>query len=510
MFAAPPGGACPRRLAANILRGDGGWLRLYTRRVTPTTPRAVIYGRVSADRVNGRSVDSQLDVGRRWAEHEGAQVVGLYRDDGISASRYANGKVRHGWVEVVALIESRAVDVLWVWELSRASRDRRVFAALIEACVDMHVRIVVDERSYDPTDPDDAHALDTMAATAVLESGRTRKRVLRAVKDRAAQGSPHGSITYGYRSEYDPSTGRLLRRVPDPDSSMIVQEIVRRVLAGESIYSVARNLNERGVPAPKGGQWLGANLQRLICNPTYIGRRVYRGEVQPGVETKWPAILAEAEHYQLLAMFDDPARRKYRQDTRVRHLGTGLFRCGREGCGGYMRTLTKQQYGRPNSYACRACHKVSRTQNLVDDLVEEVMWRRLAMPDVLALLSEPDDADAKEAQVEVARLTAQLNDVRARVDAGALGLDDLEYFRARWEPQLRRAEERARPKSVPPLLFEVAGPDAEIRWKALPVTAKRTLVAALLDVVIMPAGRGGRFDPADIVMTWKGPLGERN
>src|SRR5690606_30104745 len=96
--------------------------------------RAVLYGRVSADRVRGRSVDSQLQLGHRWAEETGAQVVGVFRDDGISASRYAKGKERPGWQETVNLIEAGEVDVLWLWELSRATRDRVAYAALLAAC----------------------------------------------------------------------------------------------------------------------------------------------------------------------------------------------------------------------------------------------------------------------------------------------------------------------------------------------------------------------------------------
>src|SRR5690606_8684111 len=301
------------------------------------------------------------DAGRRWAAGEGLRVIGEYRDDGISASRYAGGKARPGWQDAVNLIEAREVDVLWLWELSRATRDRTVYAALLAACEEAGVKIVLDDRWYDPRDPDDAYDLDTKAATAVLESGKTSKRVQRDVRARAAEGKPHGWVTYGYRAVYDPTTGKPLTREPDPSTAPIVQELARRILGGESVYSIAKDLNERGVPAPRRGPWRGGNIQRLVCNPAYIGKRVYRGQGQEGVDATWPPLLDEATHFQRRALFDDPARRKYRQDTRVKHLGAGIYRCGRPGCSGRMRVLTPK--GRAPMYGCRECHRLTRVQD---------------------------------------------------------------------------------------------------------------------------------------------------
>jgi len=60
-----------------------------------------------------------------------------------------------------------------------------------------------------------------------------------------------------------------------------------------------------------------------------------------------------------MAMHQDPARDKFRHPTYARHLGTGIYRCGREGCDGRMRVVV-QGNGRPNRYDRRECHKVSR------------------------------------------------------------------------------------------------------------------------------------------------------
>ena len=84
------------------------------------------------------------------------------------------------------VIPSGRVDEPRVWEVSRATRDRAVYAALIGACTVEDVKITVNGRVHDRNDPDDAFMLDLGAALAVKESALTSKRIRRDVAARAA------------------------------------------------------------------------------------------------------------------------------------------------------------------------------------------------------------------------------------------------------------------------------------------------------------------------------------
>ena len=113
----------------------------------------MLYGRVSALLTDAaprpgapqeaQSVDDQLDQLRRWSSQHGLEVVAELRDDGISASRYAHGKHRPDWQAAMDLILARKVDVLAVCEISRATRDRAVWSALIAACIERKVDLAV-------------------------------------------------------------------------------------------------------------------------------------------------------------------------------------------------------------------------------------------------------------------------------------------------------------------------------------------------------------------------------
>lgn len=50
-----------------------------------------------------------------------------------------------------------------------------------------------------------------------------------------------------------------------------VQYIFSEVLSGKGLNAVARDLNEKGVPARKNGTWTASTIKGIIYNEKYIG-----------------------------------------------------------------------------------------------------------------------------------------------------------------------------------------------------------------------------------------------
>lgn len=464
---------------------------------TNKTLRVALYGRVSHEKHDqSKSVDDQLAELRRWADRENWEIVEVFRDDGISASRYANGKARPGWQQVMDLLASGRIDALLVWEISRASRDRPVFAVLFAGCADADVKIGTNGRLHDLADADDGFTLDLGAALAVRESAHTSKRVRRAINARAAEGRPHGTVPFGYRRVIDPNTGRTLGREKDPVSGPIFREIVDRLLAREPAHAIASDLNDRGITTNAGARWTGGNLSRMVLRPSYAALRVHQGVVLADVRGNWPPLVTEQEHHQLLAMYGDPARDRWRTPKVARYLGSGIYRCGREGCEGRMRVATTEH--RVKKYDCRNCHRVSRNQKAVDERIVELLMRRLERDDVLALLGSNDDPEARHAAAEAARLKGKLRAARQAWEDDLLSLESVSDMEARLLPKIRRAEERARPKHLPPALLRIAGPEVRAEWSQLAIREQRAVLAAMLDVTILPIPAGADHTKFDI------------
>jgi len=473
--------------------------------VVPEKPqRVVLYARVSRALPDTKSTADQLTELRDWANREQWTIVGEYADDGISASRYANGKHRPGWTTVTDLLNAGGADILAVWEISRASRDRDVFANLFGACVNARVMIATGGRLHDPADADDGFMLDLTGALAVREANVTSKRVRRAARSRAADGRPHGSLGYGYRRVCDVTTGRTLRWEADPATAPVVIEIIERLLRQEPAEQIARDLNTRGIDTPHGGRrWYCSTIAKLARRAVYAGLRVHEGKVLNGVRGTWPALITEDQHYAVHARYDDPVRDRWRTPVTIKHLGSGIYRCGRDGCDGRMRVVIET--GKRNRYDCRECHKVSRQQDPVDALVAAVLVSRLSQPGVLdALTGDEDDPQIAAALADVARLTVKLQELTDAYDTDRIDLETFTDAAAKTRKRLEEARRRARPRRVSPVVAEMAGPWAPQHWAAATIADRRTVLDELVTVTILPDGRLFQpFNPESVVFQWR-------
>lgn len=485
-----------------------------------TSPRrAVLYGRVSkADPragTEGRSVDQQLAEMTAQARRENVTIVGPFRDDGISVSRFSGRGARPGWQQTMAaILDSRATE-LWAWDVSRATRDRPVWVSLINACILGRVKISVNGRLHDPLDADDGFILDLLAALAVRESAVNSKRILRDVAARAAQGRPHGKLPYGYLREYDPVNRVLLRQVPDPETAPIVAEMTRRVLGGESMYAIAADLNARKVACPQAVRdlrvhghrgdvlWRGDEVRDQLLSPTAAGQRVHNGQVV--ADATWPALITPAEHAALVSLLRPPGQRQWFGP--VKHLLTGLAVCGV--CEAPLRRVKNRGYP---SYACRGRDRrgsscVSRLQEPLDAMVTAYVVGRLADPaliDGIARAEAEDDDHTAAVARQIADLRARLAQFEESAAAGGISADGFGRIEARLLADIdAKQQELARSSRLPPAVLDLASPDAAARWATITgdVPRQRQAVRALVTVIVHRSKRrqGARgFDESAI------------
>jgi site-specific DNA recombinase len=460
-----------------------------------------VYTRVSQDgRGEARSVREQELECRAWVEREGWTLADgrVWSDNDVSASRYSK-RGRPEWQDLMQRLEAGDIDLLMVWEPSRATRDRRVWSALAAVCEERGVRFACNGRVYDLSEPDDAFQLDLFFALAARESGTTRKRVLRSTRSSALAGRPHGKLLYGYTRTY--REGRqgpeLVAQVVVDEQADVVREAARRVASGEALYRIAQDFNGRGLAAPRGARWEGTQIKRLCLNPAYIGKRTHHGQVV--ADGQWPAILDTQTFNTCRLLLTDP-RRRTNEGRSATHLLSGLARCGV--CGGRVQVHKNRGY---RAYMCVDGFHVSRKKEHVEQYVTDVIVARLGRPDALALLAEqPGEAAAvKEAEAEALTLRLQLEEFYEQAAAGLLSATGLSKVEAGLLPRIDAAERRAQPPTLAPVLKGVVGAHAASAWEELTFEQRRTVIALLCDVQILKGRQGARtFDPATIKITW--------
>ena len=467
----------------------------------------VIYTRISLDRTGeGLGVARQEQECRALAERLGLTVLHVYSDNDISAT---SGKVRPGFE---AMLDAQPTAIV-AWHQDRLLR----LTTDLERVIALNVPVyTVTAGTLDLTTPAGQAVARTVAAWSQYEGQQKAVRQVAANVQRAVNGIHSGRVGYGYRRD---GAGIVL----DPDEAATIRAAVRRVLDGESLRYICKDLDAQQVPTPgRGASWNTTTLKQLLLRPSLAGLTVHRGQVVGRAPDDSPRVIDEDTHERLKAVLTDPLRRTSPAGRAPKYLLGGIARCGRPigaldeagepvECGGVMvRAVgrkTRQASGgtkrQPPSYVCSECYRVRRKQDLVDALVEGIVVGRLQMPDAALLFSQGDPAALQEARDTIEALDARLANAADMFALGDIDAAQLTRITERLRADRVRAAaalDAALPPAVP---AELIGPNTRQVWDVLSMDVKRAVLDALVTVTILPSGSGKAFDPDTVRISWK-------
>jgi site-specific DNA recombinase len=433
--------------------------------------RAFKYKRISDDpeglELGVTRQDEDID---KLAEQLGATVVGSFTDNDVSASTLSK-KPREDYDLMMTAAQSGECDMILAYSNSRLTRRPAEWEDLLQLYAARRVEIhTVVSGSANFATADGRAVARTIAAWDAAEAERIGERVRRAILQKAEQGKPHGgSRAYGWDAD---------RVTPVPDEWLIIRELANRVIAGEAIHQLARDLNERSVPTVSGKPWSRAAIRYMLKSPRMIGIRVHKGIEYPAA---WPAVLDELTWRHARSVLD---ARVTGANARVSLLA-GIAVCGE--CGG---KLQMKAGGTGPVYRCPPCH-LSRLRNLVDYYVSRTM---------VHLLERGFRAEEPASPIQLQAindLRAKIADTQARfVNSDAVTPEQFEAMMRNLNRRLAAEESKVLPPRPGRIAAKVMGEDAGGKWDALSLDAQRKIVAELAEVKLHRAPKGRRgFDP---------------
>lgn len=239
--------------------------------------RVAIYARYSSDHQREASIEDQFRICREQAKREGWQVVGTYKDAGVSG---ASMILRPGIKTLLQDAQAGAFDAVLAEALDRVSRDQADVATLFKHLKFAGVPIVTLAEG----EISELHVglKGTMNALFLKDLAAKTHRGLRG---RVETGKSGGGLRYGYKvvKQFD-ARGEPLRgdRKIDEREAEIVRRIFRMFAAGVAPPSIARTLNDEGISGPSGKPW-GDTTNRghvkrgtgIVNNELYIGRLIW-------------------------------------------------------------------------------------------------------------------------------------------------------------------------------------------------------------------------------------------
>lgn len=472
---------------------------------------ATVYARLSKDRSGlSENVGIQEREGRAHAASEGWPVEDVFHDNDISASKYST-KPRPGYEALLEQVKAGKIETIIVTEMTRLYRRMEELLVLIKLAETTKLKkiAVTDGTGYNLSTGEGIFNAVSAVNTAMLESRKISDRLKRKKKATAEAGKFHGGgRPYGY--EADGVT------IKEPEAE-VIREVARRLIGGEGMSDIVRDLNARNVPTANGFQWRLANIWRVVHNKRLIGIREHNGLEYPAV---WMPIYS-VETYRLIEAQLKSRRRSHYGVTRGarRYVLTGFTYCGN--CGGLMYgNAAGSDKGRVRRYVCKqydnsmnkvGCGKVFRSADPLETFIKDAIFYRLQTTQLAELLNADERPDVAPLVADYETRKSKLDEL---VDDYASGLLNRQQFAAaksvaenaleETRQELARVQAQLTGLSLPP------GQTLEQAWEVRGIQWRNSFVKLLIEKVVVNPGHPGshlyktwRFNPDDIQVVWK-------
>jgi site-specific DNA recombinase len=450
-------------------------------------PLATGYGRESMGSAQSIKEQSRLFFARAAAEEW--EVAGWFEDK-VSASSYGRKKgiVRDAWPEVRANL----TEILWLNESSRGDRELSTWAAFLEQCRDGGARVWVEqhERLFDLRIAADWRTLATDGVDSEMEARRTSRRVRTGMDRNVREGRTHGRTPFGYTRRYEYVHGedgkrqRVVIQELHPVQSLVVKEIYVRIRAGESLKSIARDLNARRIFPNSGREWTEFRVRSLALRALYMGKRIHNETpgkyIIPGQtilnDAQWPAIVDETLFWIVYNKLTDPSRLSHKPGG-ARHLLSLIARCGE--CGGLLQATARYDGGRWK-YICRDKSCV---------MIGEAELDAYVMFEIIRFLSDEKNYSQQSDNGQVQGMYAQIGEKQAARErlgeAVEHGMDPVIAGKTdkRLALEIRELEDKIREHTIPSVLMDFAErcDDVAERLEDMTLAGKREIMRAVME-----------------------------
>lgn len=237
---------------------------------------AAIYARVSSDQQREeRTIASQTATLVEFARKEGYQVPDewIFEDEGFSGATL----VRPGLERVRDLAAEGHIQAVLALSPDRLSRKYAYQVLLVEELARHGVDMVFIKAPHSDT-PEDQLLLQFQGMIAEYERAQILERSRRGKLHRAKQGevSVLSGAPYGYRYVRKTDESAAYYETVEAEAEVVRKVFELYTAEGLSIGTVARRLNELGLPTRKQrARWDRSTVWAMLRNPAYRGKACF-------------------------------------------------------------------------------------------------------------------------------------------------------------------------------------------------------------------------------------------
>lgn len=494
---------------------------------------AAVYLRISLDRYgDGLAIDRQRDDCMRVLQERGWTLYKEYVDQSVSAYKKID---RPGYDQMVADYQAGKFSKIVCYDLDRLTRQPRQLEDWIEEAEERGLQLVTANGDADLGNDNGRLFARIKASVARGEVERKSARQRAAHDQRVKQGriTTGGIRPFGYKQN-----GEVFE-----EEAEVVRAIYDAVVAGWSLHDIARALNgearldgkglppvpktqphmitvqhernarrrERGEkekPVKDGYQWRYTTLHDILRNPRHVGysykqmgtdrktrRTIIRDDDGQPIIGQWTPTVKKDVWEAVQDILSDNKRRTNSGSVSVKHMGSGIYRCGE--CGGTMHT-------HDSAYRCHHC-RLNRSRKQVDEFVVAVITEALNRPDIIQQLTAARGVDVSDINEAIDKQRRRVARAERDYDDEVIEARDLTRVRDKAEAKIAKLEAK-RNRAL--ASSSTAGILAEDRPGAVFAAAsqieKRNIINSLATVTLHRGTRGSKsFNASTVEIAWK-------
>ena len=244
------------------------------------------------DRKDSDSIENQTYLLKQFVEERPfLQIYSIYTDNGEKGTNFD----RPEFNRLMDDVKAGRVNCIVVKDLSRFGRDYLETGNYLEKIFPfLGVRFISINDNYDSFNPENSNEGLIISLKNLLNDVYTKdisKKIISTFRERQSKGEFLGAhVLYGY-SRPDDGTYKL---VVDEEAALVIRQIYQWKVEGLSDTTIARRLNDMGIPSPSKykylkGEWKNARynnniwqrqaIKAITENEVYLGHKIY-GKIQ--------------------------------------------------------------------------------------------------------------------------------------------------------------------------------------------------------------------------------------
>lgn len=229
--------------------------------------RVAAYCRVSTDDEEQlNSFSSQVKYYTELIEKEpNWMMAGVYSDEAITGTMVSK---REGFQRMIKACLEGEVDMVITKSISRFARNTLDTLKYVRTLKEKGVAVYFEDEKINTLSMDGELLLVVLSSVAQQEVENISNNVKKGLAMKMSRGELVGFAgAYGYN--YDPETKEI---TINQEQSKIVQFIFNRYVTGTGTSTIARELEQMGVPNPSGlKRWHQSTVAGIIRNEKYVG-----------------------------------------------------------------------------------------------------------------------------------------------------------------------------------------------------------------------------------------------